>query len=283
MQRGDPGSDTADAQYILGHSDFERQRLSEQAEFMEPLTRRFLLDAGLQPGMRVLDIGSGFGDVALLTADLVGPDGAVVGVDREQAAVVEAAQRAENLGFSNVSFLAGDVRDVDPGGPFDAAIGRFVLMYLADAADAIASVARHVRPGGTVGFQEWHGSDPYIAEPPVPLWTQTWECLVETFRRAGTNVHAGLRLRQAYESAGLPSPQLRAERLSGGGAGYAGYRYLADVIRSIEPMIENYGVATADELDIDTLEDRLRTAAAASGSTVAFSAIVSAWTTKPAI
>ncbi len=77
--------------------------------------------------------------------------------------------------------------------------------------------------------------------------------------------------------------ELRAERLSGGGAGYAGYRYLAGVIRSIEPMIENYGVATADELDIDTLEDRLRTAAAASGSTVAFSAIVSAWTTKPAI
>ena len=88
-----------------------------------------------------------------------------------------------------------------------------------------------------MGFQEWHGRDPYIAEPPVPLWT----------------------------------------------AGYAGYRYLAGVIRSIEPMIEHYGVATADELDIDTLEERLRTAAAASGSTVAFSAIVSAWTTNPAI
>ncbi len=279
MRLGDLGSVTSDARYILGHSDVEQQRLREQAEFMEPLTRRFLLDAGLRPGMRVLDVGSGFGDVALLIAELVGPDGAVVGVDREPAAVADASRRADEVGAGNVSFLAGDLREIDPGGPFDAVIGRFVLMYLAHAADAIVSIAQHVRPGGIVAFQEWHGSDPFIADPPVPLWTQTGERLVETFHRAGTNIHAGLQLREAFEAAGLPSPELRAERLTGGGARYGGYRYLAGVIRSIEPMIEQYGVATADELDVETLEHRLRVAAESSHATVAFSAIISAWAT----
>ena len=68
-----------DADYILGHDDVERRRLNTQASFMEPLTRRALVAAGLQPGIRVLDMGAGFGDVTLLAASLVGPTGSVVG------------------------------------------------------------------------------------------------------------------------------------------------------------------------------------------------------------
>jgi cyclopropane fatty-acyl-phospholipid synthase-like methyltransferase len=58
--------------YMLGHSDQELARLSEQARIIGPITRRFFLEAGLTPGMRVLDIGSGAGDVSFLVADLVG-------------------------------------------------------------------------------------------------------------------------------------------------------------------------------------------------------------------
>ncbi len=246
---------------------------------MEPLTRRFLVDAGLRRGMRVLDVGSGFGDVTLLAARLVGADGAVVGVEREPSAVSGATARAAELGVSNVTFHAGDVRDVEPGDRFDAVIGRFVLMYLADPADVIASAARHVRPGGIVAFQEWHADDPFTSEPSVQLWNRTGQLLVETFRLAGTNTRVGLQLRRAFLRAGLSAPELRAERLVGGGAEYPGYRYLADLIRSVVPMIEFEGVATADEIDVDTLEHRLRRDVEASEATVAFPAIVSAWTT----
>jgi ubiquinone/menaquinone biosynthesis C-methylase UbiE len=219
--------------------------------------------------------------VTLLAARLVAPDGAVVGVEREPSAVAQAAERAGDLGVTNVSFQAGDLRDIDAGAQFDAVIGRFVLMYLADPADAIRSTTHYVCPGGVIAFQEWHAADPFSSAPPLPLWTRTGEVLVETFRRAGTNIHAGLQLRQAFVTAGLPSPHLRAERLAGGGTEYDGYRYLAGLINSVAPMIEHHGIATASEIDPETLEMRLRTEAKAVNATVAFPAIVSAWTTMP--
>src|SRR6185503_15820352 len=58
----------------------ESLRLLLQAAVYDPLTFRFLVDAGLREGMRVLDIGSGLGSVSLLTSEIVGPKGAVVSV-----------------------------------------------------------------------------------------------------------------------------------------------------------------------------------------------------------
>ena len=72
-------------------------------------------------------------------------------------------------------------------------------MYLGDAADTVASVARHARPGGIIAFQEWHAADLFISEPPVALWDDTGALLVETFGPAGTNTHVGLQLHQAFD------------------------------------------------------------------------------------
>ena len=99
---------------------------------------------------------------------------------------------------------------------------------------------------------------------------------------SANNTHVGLQLRHAFERAGLHTAQLRAERLTGGGPGYGGYRYLAGVIRTILPMIELDRPTAAHVREIDTLEQRLRTAAVANDATVAFPAIVSAWATVPA-
>ncbi len=74
--------DTARAyEYELGHSDRELKRLRLQAELIDPFTRQYYRDAGIEQGMRVLDVGSGGGDAALVAAELVGEAGEVVGVD----------------------------------------------------------------------------------------------------------------------------------------------------------------------------------------------------------
>ena len=65
----------------MGRSREETDRLIRQSRLYEGLTRRFLKEAGLVSGMRVLDIGSGTGDVALAATELVGPAGQVVGAD----------------------------------------------------------------------------------------------------------------------------------------------------------------------------------------------------------
>jgi tRNA A58 N-methylase Trm61 len=80
------------SEYVLGHSARELERLRRQAELVNPNTRQYLIEAGIAPGMRVLDVGSGAGDVAFLAAELVGPSGQVVGVDRSLNAIERITQ-----------------------------------------------------------------------------------------------------------------------------------------------------------------------------------------------
>jgi tRNA A58 N-methylase Trm61 len=73
-----------DMAYALGHSDRELERLISQARLYEPFTMQFFRDAGIAEGMHVLDVGCGAGDVSFLAAQIVGPSGQVVGVDRAE-------------------------------------------------------------------------------------------------------------------------------------------------------------------------------------------------------
>src|SRR4051812_24248465 len=100
-----------DATYVLGHANYELARLELQGALYNPSTRRLLREAGIDLGMRVLDAGSGAGDVSLLAAELVGPSGVVVGVERDSAAIRYAAERAQRSGHGNVNFVQGDLRD----------------------------------------------------------------------------------------------------------------------------------------------------------------------------
>jgi len=141
---------TRQSSYALGHSEHELERLSRQAEVFAPFTRQLFEQAGVGPGMRILDVGCGAGDIAFLAADLVGPSGEVVGADRAAAAVAWATARAQEQGISNVKFLEGDPVALEFEQQFDAVVGRLVLMYYPDPVDAIRKLARHVRPGGLI-------------------------------------------------------------------------------------------------------------------------------------
>ena len=76
-------SGTEPPAYLMGRSEAETRRLMAQHRLYGRFTRRLLEDAGIGEGMKVLDVGSGAGDVALLSAELVGPTGSVVGVDQD--------------------------------------------------------------------------------------------------------------------------------------------------------------------------------------------------------
>src|SRR5918993_3364033 len=145
----------ADPTYVMGYSAEERERLIQQAGLFGPITERFLRTAGLDSGMRVLDIGCGVGDVSMLCAGLVGPDGVVVGVDRDPGALQRARERVAAARLENVSFMEGDFRELPVAEPFDAVVGRAVLMYAADPAEALRSLLPHLRTGGIVSFQEF--------------------------------------------------------------------------------------------------------------------------------
>jgi tRNA A58 N-methylase Trm61 len=110
--------------YVLGDTGAEHARLIRQAAIFEPFTERLLRDAGIGPGQRVLDIGSGVGDVALLAARLVGPTGRIVGVDRDGSALAKARARVTAAGIEHAHFIECDVADVHADTYFDAVVGN---------------------------------------------------------------------------------------------------------------------------------------------------------------
>jgi ubiquinone/menaquinone biosynthesis C-methylase UbiE len=268
--------------YALGRSKTEHERLAGQAALLEAGTERLLRDAGLEPGMRVLDVGSGAGDVAFLAAELVGRGGAVVGIDVDGDALDAARRRAELLGLGNVSFVEGDVRSAALEDAFDAVIGRLVLAYVDDPAAALCAIAEHVRPGGVVAFEELD-LDAGVHSHSLPegtLWDETGRRVIETFARAGTQLRMGRRLFAAFLAAGLPAPAMRHEALIGGGPDFAGYAWLAGVAGSLAPLMDKLGVAAADELALDTLAKRLREDAVARGAVVWSPPLIGAYTRR---
>lgn len=264
--------------YVMGRSDAETRRLIRQGNFQRLFTQRFLQQAGLEPGMRVLDVGSGAGDVALVAGELVGPNGSVFGTDVNPAVLAVARERALAAGFSWVAFAEGDCVELSKQGGFDAVIGRLVLIYQPDPAAALRTLSQSLRPGGIMAFQELNfAPESIVGHPPTPLWTQFWIWFTEAFRLAGIDVYAGYNLFRHFQAAGLPVPQMELAAGIGGGPDWAGYEYAAETLRSVVPLLLKFGLATAEEVDIDTFGARLRAETLASGGVVKVPDLVGAW------
>jgi SAM-dependent methyltransferase len=240
--------------YILVHSDREIRRLRHQAGIVDPITRRILTFAGICPGMRVLDVGCGGGDVSLLIADLVGPAGEVVGVDRAAAALAAAERKVADRGTGNISFREGDPGALRFEKPFDAAVGRYVLMFQADPAALLRDAARHVRPGGIVAFHEpdWTGAR---SHPPSRDYDQSCGWIIETFERTGIETHMGVKLDGVFRAAGLPAPTLHLESVIGGGTGGRDWAHqTSELLVTMLSEVISCGVAPEGVIDTDAIE-----------------------------
>ena len=243
---------------FLGHSDRELSRLQVQARLVEPATRQFFGEGGIEEGMRVLDIGSGSGDVAFLAAELVGCSGQVMGTDRSAAAVAAATRRAREKGLTNVSFREGDPAELEFDRTFDAVVGRYVLLFQTDAAAMLRKVARHVRSGGLILFHEpdWTGA---LAIPPAPIYDRCCAWIQEVFRLEGTDSNMAGKLFRTFVHAGLASPSMRMQTFIGGGAASADFlQAVADLTASLAPALARNGVATNAEIGLQTLASRLK-------------------------
>jgi len=244
--------------YPLGRSEAETRRLILQHQIYGPITRRFFQAAGIGSGMKVLEVGSGAGDVALLLADLVGPTGRVVGVEMNGEILKTARARVESAGWSNVTFMNGDIREIDPGSDFDAVVGRWILMYLPDPAAMLRHLASRLRTGGIVAFHENDFTYPPSALPPTDLSRQVQKWSIKPAGMPGPSMRMGTSLLKTYLDAGLPTPQFVLEAPVGGGPGWPGYEYVTETLRSLLPALQQITGLDPAEVQIDTLAARMR-------------------------
>jgi 2-polyprenyl-3-methyl-5-hydroxy-6-metoxy-1,4-benzoquinol methylase len=266
-----------DRVYVLGHSSEELNRLIDQARLFGELTQDVFVRAGIGAGMRVLDVGCGAGDVSFLLARMVGPSGAVIGIDRSEDAVAMATARAQAMGLAQVSFSQGELEDISLDQPVDAAVGRFVLMYSADPAVSLRRIAANVRAGSIVAFQEMN-----VAEaksfPQVDLFEQSMRWIVETLDREKVKNLMGLGLFRTFIEAGLPPPQMIMGARVEGSSDSLGYQIVAQVVKSLLPVMEKLGVANEKEIQIETLAQRLRDEVISRGAVIVLPPLVGAWT-----
>ncbi len=193
MTNNAPSSST----YAMGRSDAETQRLIKQAALYNRITERMVEDAGITSGMRVLDVGTGAGDVALLAAARVGATGSVTAIDTNATILSTARARAAAAGLENLTFREADLRTCSLDDHFDAVVGRHVLMYTPDIGEALRLVSDRVRPRGVVAFQEWDLA-------PVLGYTAA----EAVFKHTGAQTAMSAALYTAFQQAGLGEPRV---------------------------------------------------------------------------
>jgi SAM-dependent methyltransferase len=268
--------DSRASAYVLGHSDRELERLRLQAQLIDPITRQFMVEAGISPGMRVLDIGSGAGDVAFLAAKLVGPTGHVVGVDRSAAGLAMARARAEQQSLANVMFYEREISAVDFDRPFDAAVGRYVLCFQPDPVALLRIIAKLVRPGGAILFHEPDRAQ-MRSFPPAPTYDRVCEWVGETYRRSGVDVRMGIKLCSTFQAAGLAMPTMRLHAVIGGANALDEVHLDADQAIVLASEMERLGVVTRSELGVETLFERIIQEMVGNQSVIIGRAEIGAW------
>ena len=270
MKAGIPNSD-----YLLGSTDAEHERLIRQAVRLAPVTEGFFREAGIGPGQRVLDLGSGVGDVAMLAARLVGPSGEVVGIERDPRSITRARTRAADAGLRNVTFRQSDVAQFSSDKPFDAAVGRYILQFLPDPVGILRSVSQRVRPGGVIAFQEQSWAPFVLFSAHLPLWSASVSLLHEASLRSGVNMEMGPALHKAFQDAGLPVPNMRLEMELGHDPDFT--RWVSDVVCTLQTKIKEVGLSLESLGDLDTLQERLQKEVASSNTVVPWIGLVGAW------
>jgi SAM-dependent methyltransferase len=262
---------------VLGSDAPEIERLDRQAAAISAPTRLLMKTAGIGPGMRVLDLGTGLGHVAELAGELVGPEGSVLGVDQDERLIAAAASRRS----ANVGFVVGDARSFRDAAPFDALVMRLLLFHLPDAVDVMRHQIQALRPGGLVVAVDYD-LGAMRCEPAVGLLDTARGWVEDAFRSAHANPRIGSALAGVLRRAGFADVRTLGVQVYFQPDDPRGCALLAAVVRTLAPQIVAHGIAGEAELGLESFEERLRQQVAAADAVVLPPCVAGAWGLRPA-
>jgi ubiquinone/menaquinone biosynthesis C-methylase UbiE len=261
---------TTATKYILGSDESEIARLDHQAETIAAPTRVLLRAAGIAPGMRVLDLGTGLGHVAREVAEIVGPDGEVVAVDRDPAMLANAAAHPR------VRYVAADARTYRDAEPFDAIVCRLLLFHLPDNADVVRHHLAALKPGGRFVALDYD-LGACRTQPVVPLYEQATVWIESAFAHAGADPRVGAHLHRILRAAGCEDVTAIAMQNHLAWDDARGPEMIAGVLHTLTPTLLAAGIAEPEELE--DLRSRLASELADAEATMLAPALVGAWGT----
>jgi len=268
------------SQYVLGTAETEHERPLRQAALLAPHTEKLFREAGLGPRQRVLDIGSGMGDVALLAAQVVGPEGQIVGIDRDGTALAKARQRAEAGGIRNVTFVETDLAQFRAENPFDAIVGRLVLQFVPQPIETLRALAYVLQAGGVMIFQEsnWEALLSQVVH--LPLRRTCCELIYESFKRSNANLDMGSVFLRGFQEIGFPNPHMRLDVPIG--VDPETRRWVYDLVCTLYPRFVQHELAVRALGDLATLSERLESELTCHSSYAACIGLTGVWARKPA-
>jgi ubiquinone/menaquinone biosynthesis C-methylase UbiE len=176
----------AERSYVLGTHDEELERLGLQHRVWRPTVLECWRRAGIGPGSKVLDVGAGPGFAAADLAQIVGPAGRVVAVERSARFVTAGRAMLAGLGCANVEYHELDLMtDALPAGGMDAAWCRWVACFVSSPAVLLDKIAAVVRPGGVAIFHEYIHYDTLRIAPGGPRMREFVRHVDQSWREAG--------------------------------------------------------------------------------------------------
>jgi SAM-dependent methyltransferase len=264
----------SDRPYIIRGGRAGRERLRLLSRVLEPRTRGLLDRLGIARGARCLDLGCGGGDVTLALAELVGPEGEVVGVDIDETKLVLAREEATAAGVSNVDYRRAAVDDVDPDGSFDVVYSRFLFSHLQDSAGALQRMTDAARPAGVVAAEDvdYGGCFCY---PENTAYRRSCELYTRAGEARGVDPTIGRRLPALFVDAGLSEIGVHVVQPAGFDADIKLAMPLT--LENIEDAVVSSGLASREELA--ALVEELYAFAAEPSSILSWPRIVQVWGT----
>jgi SAM-dependent methyltransferase len=195
--------------YVLGTNDEELTRLGVQHQAWRERALAVWRLGGISAGNTVLDVGCGPGYASLDLADLVGPSGRVVAVDKSARFLDALSVMRQSRGLENIAVHETDL----DGGKFptvlaDAAWCRWVLSFVKQPREILARIAAALRPGGVVMLHEYFDYSTWQAAPYCPELEEFVSAVMASWRDSGGEPNIGLALPRWLEELGLQLREL---------------------------------------------------------------------------
>ncbi len=188
--------------YIIAGGQDGKSRLNVLAEVLYLHTRAFLEAKGLLPGMRLLDVGCGGGNVAMMTARLVGPTGSVTAIDFDREIIALDQQDVVAAGMNNIAFHAMSAYDINYDNKFDIVYSRFLLSHLERPLEVLKRMVQSVQPGGKIIVEDIHFSG-HFCYPECKAFDDYVTYFTKAARNNEQDAEIGPRLPGLFRQAGI--------------------------------------------------------------------------------